>query len=121
MTGTDHQCSDPHWQAVLAQLDAPFEELTDQEKIDALNALNRRRSLMDDETDLLCDLLGMPQKKRRDAKGAQRFTPEEDARLLSMRRKGANWREIGREIGRDRNSIKARWKRLTREPAAQAA
>lgn len=61
MTGltirADHECSDPHWQAILARMGKPFEELTPAGKIAALDAVNRRRALTDEESDILCRLI----------------------------------------------------------------
>lgn len=59
---SDHECSDPHWQAVMARVGRPFEEMTNSEKVAALDAINRQRSLTDEESNLLCKLVESEQK-----------------------------------------------------------
>lgn len=53
----DHLCSDPHWQAVLARVGKSFAALTPAGKIAAIDAVNRRRALTDEESDILCRLI----------------------------------------------------------------
>lgn len=53
----DHLCSDPHWQTVLARVGKPFAALTPAGKIAAIDAVNRRRALTDEESDVLCRLV----------------------------------------------------------------
>jgi excisionase family DNA binding protein len=60
-------------------------------------------------------LVGFEPPYARSRAGGRRrvFTPDEDARLLSMRASGHGWTAIGNEIDRHPSVVLARWRRLT--------
>jgi len=52
------------------------------------------------------------QRGAREVKKWVRWTPEEDALLLSLRRLGLGWVKIGMHLGRSKESVRDRYKRL---------
>lgn len=116
MDRSDSMCSDPHWQAVLAEVGKSFDELTVPAKIAAIDAVNRRRSLEPHETDMLCELINRTSERNSQAiRLVRRFTAEDDARILEMRRKGKSMKAIARDLGRSPTSVRSRIEFLNRE------
>lgn len=44
------------------------------------------------------------------------YTPEEDRLILEMKKDGGYYRDIGDLLGRSRDSIRSRWRKLNRHP-----
>ena len=116
MDRSDFQCTDPHWLAVLSDIGKPFGELNVHGKIAAFDAVNRRRSLEPHETDMLCELVKQSSERvSQSLRLVRRFTAEEDARIMEMRRKSTAVKAIARIIERSPNSVRSRILFLERE------
>lgn len=75
-----------------------------------LDALSRLRALSHREShqlQMVMRQLGMIRAGREDG-----WTPEQDAKLLSLHAQGFGFMEIGRRMGKSNNACSSRWRRI---------